>query len=734
MRLHLHKSWVLAVLTAVPLVVGVPAAQGDQSPAPDASGLSSLLGASGASNGAQVSGQTSTATENATGPTASETATSPSDNSASAPASPPQPGAPSGSAGQSDAAGGSDQSNSSSSNMTVGGSGEQTSPTSSNTTAGGSDQQTSPASSNTTAGGSDQQTSPASSNTTAGGSGQQNSPTTTNSTRQEIWQVQSLGCSAHCQGLTQSQSAQQLNTTVQAAAWAGPATEVGSSPTSDTADGSTNVTQIQIGCVSQCFGSTTTGSAAQPVQSDLAQFIAAQTPPDLPDQEPLVGSQENFQDQTSYQSQVGPAGGTEQSQSAQQTGLTVQGLTLPADGVAALSSMTSSILSTFSLTNLMSALSQGSLPGWLPSSSLISAGGLSIPTSGSSSLGSDSPFAAGDQQTGGSAPQTMSQVVNQVEQAIWQIQIGCLVFCVDTNQQQLAQQSDTTLSVLPTPAAPGDDAASATSHTYQLVWQLQIGCLFWCVNAVETQTATIVAAVTTLVPAAPPLQSGPPPASGPSASPPAIASAGSSTPPASNGQQAPPVSPPISSPLGSATVSPPPEAPISASAPTKMHSAALRMGRGVPKSQAIARPTTGQRRPEVLGTSRARLGMRTDGVGSVIPRGLAWATTKLVDGPVKSLPRRHDSSSAYSRSSDDPSPLIRSLESQSGSNEELYPEVVDVPENEGGVPSRLIKTDSPRRARKEGTPWWMFARFRSRSPARRSCSRSTISPVRELGG
>jgi Domain of Unknown Function (DUF1206) len=37
-------------------------------------------------------------------------------------------------------------------------------------------------------------------------------------------------------------------------------------------------------------------------------------------------------------------------------------------------------------------------------------------------------------------------------------------------------------------------------------------------------------------------------------------------------------------------------------------------------------------------------------------------------------------------------------------------------------------------ARKEGTPWWMFARFRSRSPARRSCSRSTISPVRELGG
>jgi hypothetical protein len=39
---------------------------------------------------------------------------------------------------------------------------------------------------------------------------------------------------------------------------------------------------------------------------------------------------------------------------------------------------------------------------------------------------------------------------------------------------------------------------------------------------------------------------------------------------------------------------------------------------------------------------------------------------------------------------------------------ELYPNVVDGPEEEGGVPSRLIKTDR-RKAEKEGTPWWMFA-------------------------
>ena len=38
------------------------------------------------------------------------------------------------------------------------------------------------------------------------------------------------------------------------------------------------------------------------------------------------------------------------------------------------------------------------------------------------------------------------------------------------------------------------------------------------------------------------------------------------------------------------------------------------------------------------------------------------------------------------------------------SSGELYPKVVDALEKEGGVPSRLINTRSPRGARKEGTP------------------------------
>ncbi|MEZ5124564.1 MAG: DMT family transporter, partial [Solirubrobacterales bacterium] len=65
--------------------------------------------------------------------------------------------------------------------------------------------------------------------------------------------------------------------------------------------------------------------------------------------------------------------------------------------------------------------------------------------------------------------------------------------------------------------------------------------------------------------------------------------------------------------------------------------------------------------------------------------------------------------------------------------EELYPEVVDGVEEEGGVPSRLLKTDR-RKAEKEGTPWQMFAGSPLGRTTTRSRSRSTISRVRALAG
>src|SRR5215216_2749081 len=63
---------------------------------------------------------------------------------------------------------------------------------------------------------------------------------------------------------------------------------------------------------------------------------------------------------------------------------------------------------------------------------------------------------------------------------------------------------------------------------------------------------------------------------------------------------------------------------------------------------------------------------------------------------------------------------------------ELYPDVVDGPEEEGGVPSRLIKTDAGE-GRQEGTPWTMFAGSRLGRRAR-SRSRWTSWRVRALAG
>ncbi|MDQ3607734.1 MAG: hypothetical protein M3459_02365 [Actinomycetota bacterium] len=48
---------------------------------------------------------------------------------------------------------------------------------------------------------------------------------------------------------------------------------------------------------------------------------------------------------------------------------------------------------------------------------------------------------------------------------------------------------------------------------------------------------------------------------------------------------------------------------------------------------------------------------------------------------------------------------------------EIYPDVVDGLEEEGGVPSRLLKTDAGD-GRQEGTPWEMFAALTEVAPSR----------------
>ncbi len=277
------------------------------------------------------------------------------------------------------------------------------------------------------------------------GGGAAPSPAASNTTTQTISQVQIAGCTVGCTGTTQVQGAAQQNTTVQATA---PAPSGGSAPVASTGTdaGSTGsgiaapqrssvITQVQVGCQSHCYGTTTTTPALPPGSGPDAtaivnQLLAAVMPPGVPTLPPLPAQQQSVTAQTIDQSQEGGDTTAVQTQQATQ----------------------------------ISATSQTSEPS------------STAPAPGSSGA-------------------SVGAVVNQVEQVIWQVQIGCLLDCTQTTQYQQAQQSDTTI-VAPAPGTTS--AGTADTQSDQVIWQLQIGCLFWCYDATELQSASSVDAATTV--------------------------------------------------------------------------------------------------------------------------------------------------------------------------------------------------------------------------------------------
>ena len=86
---------------------------------------------------------------------------------------------------------------------------------------------------------------------------------------------------------------------------------------------------------------------------------------------------------------------------------------------------------------------------------------------------------------------------NLVFQVVWQVQVGCRTHCRGTSQSQsVIQWANTIQSAVAAagsgePGAPGGYAAEAynTSITVQFVWQLQIGCVAFCYETSQTQSA-----------------------------------------------------------------------------------------------------------------------------------------------------------------------------------------------------------------------------------------------------
>ncbi len=94
--------------------------------------------------------------------------------------------------------------------------------------------------------------------------------------------------------------------------------------------------------------------------------------------------------------------------------------------------------------------------------------------------------------------------IAQVQQGTWQLQIGCVFYCLDTQQVQQAQQSITIINVQ---ASPSSSNPGAVDVTAQIIWQLQIGCVAWCYDATQAQVA---GQSTAIVDESPPPPSPPP--------------------------------------------------------------------------------------------------------------------------------------------------------------------------------------------------------------------------------
>jgi hypothetical protein len=267
------------------------------------------------------------------------------------------------------------------------------------------------------------------------GSGDHNlSAAESNATIQQIWQVQISGCTVHCRDISQAQTAEQENRTVQVLEGASTLA-TGSGTQALTGDGSqttVSITQIQLGCLSHCFGATTSaGSAALSAYRQLLEQFLKVIASGLPSLIPAPASQQNVVKQASYQWQYGQGATLAQMQDSSQASTTVQ-----VDDVS------------------------------------------SPPTAGLEAALADAEAAA-------------VETVNQTEQGIWQLQIGCLIFCEHTQQYQQAEQSNTTIeTVAYVSASSSATITSSVNVTTQVIWQVQIGCLFWCFETILQQTAT----------------------------------------------------------------------------------------------------------------------------------------------------------------------------------------------------------------------------------------------------
>jgi hypothetical protein len=284
------------------------------------------------------------------------------------------------------------------------------------------------------------------------------SPAASNTTTQTITQVQVSTCVSHCDGGSQVQQASQDNTTVQAvgppvandggtaiappppatrhtSASPGrtpsstPSTSTPSNPSSPPPSTAANpppsgVTQVQVGCVEHCYGTTTRDGSGRTL-AQVEQLLGELQAPPAPGATAAPGGEQNVTQQAAAQSQSGDG---QQSQAASQHNGTVQVVATPAGtagdgatGPAAVNQTAQGI----------DQLQVGCL----------------FYCSGTR----QTQQAQQSNTTVQSVNSSGAGAVNTVSTGVSQVQVGCLAWCYDTVETQTATGTDSTVVAVAPP-------------------------------------------------------------------------------------------------------------------------------------------------------------------------------------------------------------------------------------------------------------------------------------------
>ncbi len=254
---------------------------------------------------------------------------------------------------------------------------------------------------------------------------------------------------SHCDGGSQVQQASQDNTTVQAVgppvpndggvAIALPPTSRTSTSTQSTAPTPPprGVTQVQVGCVEQCYGTTTLDTSGLTL-AQIEQLLGELQVPSPPSASATPGGEQKTTQQAAGQSENGAGN---QSQVASQRNGTVQVVVTPKGGPADGGTGPAAVNQT---TQGIAQLQVGCIF-----------------------------YCSGTQQTQ-QAQQSNATVqsvdssgagaINTVSGGIWQVQVGCVAWCYDAAETQTATGGDSSVVAVAPPPVAAPSAVPAPVH------------------------------------------------------------------------------------------------------------------------------------------------------------------------------------------------------------------------------------------------------------------------------